>query len=407
MKTEIIRIEELVYNGYGMGRLSNGKIIFVPFAVPEDVIEVNVTEEKSQYAFGQITDLKEESPHRVKPNCEVFTRCGGCQWLNVRYEKQIEEKVKIVEKAVKGALGKKAPIEDIVVSESKRYRRRARLFVEKKMIGFKEFRGNRIVPIGKCIMLTEKLEKIMLTLYSFTPVLKKAREIFFGESNKSDWVIVGIRAENKIREIHELYHAIKEAVNAEVGVRILYSKKYSTLGKAYLRDLILNEEIRYTYFSFFQSNIFLTEKLVEIVKNLIDEKANVLELFSGSGTFTLPVSSIAKHIDAVELDGSATKLLEETKKENIDVYNMEVDEFLNKNKKNYEIVLVDPPRVGLSSNTIEKILTINPRKIVYVSCNPSTLVRDIKKLGYNLDKMWIIDLFPNTYHIETVSLLTK
>lgn len=405
---EIVEIEGLAYGGYGYGRLSNGKVVFVPLSAPKDRLMVKIVDEKNQYAFGEIVEIIEESPYRIDPDCEVFGRCGGCQFLCVDYKTQVEEKIRIVKRELVRNLKEDVEFEGVITGPEVRYRRRAKLFVENRIIGFRMARSEKLVPVGRCRILTENLEKALLVLYSYRSVLKKGKEIFLGESNRKDWVIVGIRAVDKIREIHDIFHKLEEELKVKVGLRILYPGKYSTLGKGYLRDVIMDSEVRYDYFSFFQSNLYLTEDLVRIVFDLVDDGNKILELFAGSGTFTIPLSKKAKSIVAVEIDKKAVKMLESIKGDNVEVINRDVEEFMESiDYGEFDVVIVDPPRVGLTGKVIEGIKSIAPDRIIYVSCNPSTLSRDIAKLGYRVKKIWLIDMFPQTYHIELVTLLEK
>ena len=300
-REETIIVEGLAYNGYAFGRLSNGKIVFVPCVVPGDKVKIAIEDEKSQYAIGEAIEVVEESVHRVPPECELFTRCGGCQFLNVDYKKQIDERVKIVQREISRSLKKEVTFDGVIESPRLRYRRRAKLFIERKIIGFKMVKSDKVVPVGRCPILTEKLEKALITLYSFNSVLKNGIEVFLGESNKGDEVIVGIKAKEKIREIHDIYHALEDELKVDVGLRIFYPGKYSTLGKSYLRDNLLGETVKYNYFSFFQANIFLVDKLVEKVVDLARGGKKVLELFAGSGTFTIPLSRVVESLSLIHI----------------------------------------------------------------------------------------------------------
>ncbi len=401
-----LKIEKLVYNGYGLGK-ANGLVIFVPFSAPEDVVEIEIVERKKDYAFGKIKEIIIPSPYRVPPPCENFGRCGGCQWLHIDYEKQIQSKIEILTRELKKKITN-IPEINVVSSIPNHYRRRTLFKVENKLIGFYQFKGKRIVPVGQCIQITENMNRALLILYSFPSLLKNSFEIWMGEEKEGNQLLILIKSKKKLKEIHEIFHNLKENIGARVGIRISYKGKVSTLGITKIEENILGKKVTYTFESFFQANRYLTEKLVKIVAEAVDiiNQPEILELFCGAGTFTLALSDKAKNIWAVEKNRKAINLLEESislnKVSNITPVCDDAEHFVKKWDKSVDVLILDPPRTG-AKNIMKEINRIKPKKIIYISCNPTTLARDLSILeNYQIKKVHLFDMFPHTFHIETV-----
>ncbi|BAT71701.1 23S rRNA (uracil1939-C5)-methyltransferase [Thermosulfidibacter takaii ABI70S6] len=404
----IVRIEKLVYNGYGMGRSEEGLILFVPYTAPGDLVKVKIVERKRDFAFAIVEDLLEPSPHRVTPSCPHFGQCGSCQWLHVDYNVQLQSKEEILKRELKAS----SPIKEIIPSPPVNYRRRVLFNVERKLIGFKAFRSNNTVPIGSCQLVTNGMNKALLELYKFQSVLKNSTQVWIGEDKEGKRLLIDISSQKKIPDIHRIYHSLKLSTSKEVGLRIRYKGKRSLLGKKFLEETLLGFNVRYTFGSFFQANRYLVETLVQEVFELVPEGAKVLELFSGCGTFTLPLSQKVERIKAVEVNPVSCKLLTETASaqgiKNIEVINMDVDRFISTFDEEVDVVFLDPPRTGCSDTLLRALINVKPKKIVYVSCNPTTLARDIRKLeDYDIVSIQPLDMFPNTFHLETVAFLER
>ncbi len=408
-----VRIERLVYNGYGMGRDQSGKVLFIPYTAPEDLVKVRITEEHRDFAFAEVVELLEPSPHRTDPQCPHFGICGACQWLHVDYHVQLREKENILKRELRRALQKELEVLPIIPSPCHNYRRRATLFVERRLIGFRAMRSHRVCGIGGCRLLTENLNRAILVLYRFQELLKKANSIWMGEDIESSRLLVLVKAKGKIGEIHRIYHQIRETTGVEVGLRVEYRGKVSTLGKDRLREELEGATVSYPFGSFFQNNRYLTPELVKEVLRLVPEGAKVLELFSGCGTFTIPIAKHkAKSITAVEVSSSSAEALKSSAEEqnisNVRVVKAEAERFLKDCREAFDTVIVDPPRTGLTEAMTKEIERIAPELIIYISCNPTTLARDMARLkNYKPEHIQPLDMFPNTFHLETVATLKR
>lgn len=405
-----LKIEKLVYNGYGLGK-AEGLVVFVPFTAPEDVVEVEVVERKRDYAVGVVKEIVEPSPYRVSPPCENFGRCGGCQWLHIAYEKQIEAKKEILAWELKKKL-KEIPEIRVVSSPETHYRRRALFKVENRFIGFYQFKSKRVIPVGQCLQITENMNTALLSLYSFPSILKNATEIWMGEERKGEQLLVFIRSSRKLKEIHDIFRDIKDRIDARLGLRIAYKGKASTLGIAQIEEEIMGKRLIYGFESFFQANRYLTEPLAKTVVSAVSEidSPEVLELFCGAGTFTLPLSEVAKHVWAVERNPYAVRLLKEAISlnavENVSSVREDAESFIKGWERKIDVLILDPPRTG-AKEVMKEVNRIKPKKLIYISCNPTTLARDLALLdGCKIERLHLFDMFPHTFHIEAVAEVT-
>ncbi len=405
----ILTIEKLVYNGYGMGRTSEGLVVFVPYTAPGDRVRVRIVEQRRDFAFGEVVELLEPSSCRVEPGCPHFGVCGACQWLHVDYRVQLEHKGMILEREL-ARVDRDLPslVKPMVFKEPDRYRRRVKLVVERKLIGFRGFRSHRICGVGACRLITESMERALLVLYRFQSLLKYGQEIWMGEDLKEGMLLVSVKASRKIREIHQIYHELEDRTGLEVGLRINYRGKRSTLGRQFIFEDLCGAKVFYTYDTFFQANRYLTPDLVEHVVNAVPHGSRVLELYAGCGTFTIPLSRKAGRITAVEINPVSVGLLEEHTGDNVEVVRRDVEAFVEGALCDHDVVLVDPPRTGLTVGVSRWINEGRASLVVYVSCNPTTLARDIKRLdNYRVVEITPFDMFPHTFHLETVALLER
>lgn len=375
----IIRINNVVYGGYGLGRFE-GKVIFVESAIPGDLVKISIKEEHKDYTIARIDELLESSHLRIKPECPAADQCGGCSYLNVSYETELEFKRTIIKdqlRRVAGLQEKEFPFIETITDKRFGYRSHTRFNTESVIKGFFKKGSNQLIsfPEDGCLLLSEELN---LGIKELNPgnekvVIKAASDyemkIHFSKDNKSENII---ESENGI-----FFH----------------------------RDIN----------GFFQANRYLREKMIQNVIELsgTDKRSIFLDICSGCGFFTLPLAKISKHGYGFDIDsGSITHAKKNAKINNI--INVDFCKLSESEIKPHlyspDVVVIDPPRSGLSKRGRWTVNTINPPRIVYVSCNPSTFARDLKdfmKNGYKLNRLIFIDMFPCTYHIEMISILEK
>ena len=378
-----VTIEKIVPNGFGLAFAEN-LTVFVALAAKGDKLLVKIIQTKGKTAFAEIVEILEPSPDRTEPRCPYFGRCGGCNFQQLNYQAQLDAKIAIVRDCLTriGKINYEKDIPIIASPKDYEYRSRAQwhLDTRKKKFGYFQRKSHEIIDVKVCPILTPELENTLADL----------REEIAWESFWSE--IVEIEAANAVEEISIYSSEIIEPTDEIV---------FEANGEKYFYDAT----------SFFQGNPFLIEELVETaLKDAAGETA--LDLYCGVGLFTLPLARKFQNVSGVEgyekaID-FAKKNVENARLSNVKFFRENVDEFLTENLaklKNLDFVLLDPPRAGTEREIVENLIKLQPKQISYVSCEPSTLARDLKILTenfYTIESITALDLFPQTHHVETV-----
>ena len=374
-----VEIERILPGGYGLAH-AEGKTVFVSLAAPGDRLRVRVERQQGNVLFASIEEILAASPDRIEPPCPYFGRCGGCDFQQLAYENQLAAKAEIIRDCLR-RIARLESVPEIVVTPSPRdwrYRMRAmwQIDQDERTIGYYERGSRRVCDVADCAVLMpqlqETLERVRATEWDEFPRDLKHLEIVAGE----DGVSLAPRfAEFETREL-------------EVTIR--------------------GERYRYNAESFFQINPGLLEPLIEFA--LHDVAGEVaIDLYCGVGLFTLPLARRFKGVFAVEGNLIAARFadrnLDRAGLENVRVVNSGVAEWFKGRTFPADFLLLDPPRAGAESAVIKGILDFAPARVTYVSCDPATLARDLKKLiagGYAIESVRAFDLFPQTHHVETV-----
>jgi len=376
------RIKKIVHGGYGLA-FDSGKTILLPYTAPGDLVEYRIVRKKKNTYFANYTRILEPSPMRVDPPCPLFERCGGCHFQHISYEDEITIKEQIVKESLE-RIGKiKTEITETIPSPERfGYRNQAILKASRgKGIGFFRRESREIVPFpeGRCLLLPERVRELIADI---------------PDSSLPD--------------------------NGDVRVRIDYENSVYFWG---LRGIKGPEEIimkagSFIYpihpTSFFQVNRFLVDKMISLIRSLpLKVRLKLLDLYCGVGFFSFPMSRLVVEGLGIEKDRkayeSAIRGAKENKIINIVFKNRSVEEEINR-LKDYDLMIVDPPRTGMAQGVLNGIIRIRPKELIFISCDPPTLARDAQKLietGYTLAGVYIIDLFPATYHTETVALFRR
>ncbi len=377
----ILKIDKIINNGYGLGKISN-KVFFVPYTIPGEVVDVEIAESKKSYNMAFVKDIKEISPDRIKPRCDLFKKCGGCDFLHISYEKQIEIKKNIIiEFLEKHKITVEVPVEFIKSPEPFNYRNSARFAVFNLKPAFFKKNSKDFVEVNYCFILDNKIND------------------FISELNLKSYV------DELILKIDNTEH---------ISHNLLSSSNKKNRLKFKINDLI----IEYDYRVFFQVN----NSIIPVWLNLIAEflepfpKKRILDLYSGVGIISLFLASQyrkdIKKITGIEVDNTAVNFARLNREKNRLLNTHFVAGRVERILHNYEtadIVIVDPPRSGLGKKVAENLKRIKPRVIIYSSCDISTFIRDAEKLidaGYSLQKIVGLDMFPQTYHFETLALFS-
>ena len=378
-----VTIGKIVPNGFGLG-FAEGLTVFVSLAAAGDRLRVKINQLKGKTAFADIVEIIEPSAERTKPPCVYFGVCGGCDFQQLEYEAQLAAKVGIIRDCLT-RIGKIDYEREIAVVRSPKpfgYRSRAQWHVDtrRRKLGYFKRGSHEIIDVETCPILSSELQKTLTDL----------RENIEWESFWSS--IVEIEATNAGEQISvyssEIVEPTREIATAAAGEKYFYDAQ-----------------------SFFQGNQFLIQQLIEIAVGGA-EGETALDLYCGVGLFTLPLARAFQKVLGVEASQRAiefaSKNVERARLENARVFAEDVSVWLSENAANFpkiDFVLLDPPRAGTEKETIENLLQMLPKQISYVSCEPSTLARDLRLLcenHYTIESITAIDLFPQTHHIETI-----
>lgn len=404
-----------------MGRDANGRVVFVPYAIAGEEVIVEIVEAKKDFARARLVEIVAPSPARVTPRCPHFGRgavtaplqgCGGCQWQHIAYDAQLKFKTEIVREQF-ARIGKMpdAPVRDALgMTEPWRYRNNVQFQMDDAgRLCFRTMESHDLVPIRECHIMHPLLDEMFRTLEVGA---ESPRPYLSGVTLRA-----GIHTRQKM-VILEGRDEEPPEISADEPVSIVYQTPRGEIIPLVGKDA-LHEELRGRLFrispqAFFQVNTVMAEKLLELVEQLLAPRATdvLLDAFGGVGTFGLSFASrVARVIEIEEVkvavnDAKANAV----ELSNVEFYRGKVEEVLPKLKTKIDLVVADPPRAGIASIALDAIIAQAPRTIAYVSCDPATLARDARRLvdgGYRLREVQPVDLFPHTYHIESVSWFEK
>jgi len=394
---ESITIEKLVYGGKGLGR-QNGRVVLAPFVLPGETARVRVEARKAGFVEAELEEVVTPAPGRVEPPCPFFYRCGGCHYQHASYELQLEQKREIVREAL-ARLGKlEAPPDTGIVSGPPwNYRNRAQLHISGGEIGYYAHGSRRLVPVDHCPISSPKINEALAALAGMLrdarfPAFVRSIELFTNESEVQLNVL-----ETSRPVARRFFDWCAERIPGFTHDAI----EYAAGGCLF----------RVRRRSFFQVNRFLIEPLVETAVAGA-EGQTAFDLYAGVGLFTLPLARRFQTVTAVESSSSAAGDLEFNAARAavaVEVRRQPVETFLEQTTQTPDFVLADPPRTGLGKPVVSQLLRLRPPRLAVVSCDPATLARDLGALvggGYRIDQLTVLDLFPQTFHIETVTQLS-
>lgn len=381
-----IEIKDTAYGGFGVGRSPEGVAVFVPHTVDGDTVHITITEDKKSFLYAKLEEVITPSDLRAKPQCPYSNVCGGCLFGHISYPAQIKIKEKIIKNAFR-----KYPYElcDIEIVESPRtdYRLRATFRALNGKIGFFGFKSNDFVGVKKCIVVKESLfEKVK----AFAEENSLNGEIYAIETDEGI-TLANIKCENtEIKSKDYLdgftFNGFKSGLAYSA-----YNTGFGAVGIGHK--------------TFFQANRFLLDEFQKKAADFAETALDITELYSGAGFFTTALQKKSSRVKACELDADAVNLAK-----HFDYPSIKADagDFLDKIDET-DTLFLDPSRDGISNKVIKNILRLRPRKIVYVSCNPMTLARDIVKIAgnYKIENMTMFDMFPETFHVECVCVLKR
>ena len=388
------------FDDFGQGiTFVDDVITFVPNTIPGDIVDIKIVKKKKKYNVGKVINYIKLSKDRIDYKCPYFNKCGGCVLQSISYDATINFKLnKVINLFNKYNLDIKP---EIVKNPSDyNYRNKIKLMVIDGKIGYFETNSHTLVEINECIIASKAINKVIPLLKNFNIINGN----IVIRCNLDDEILIIIESNDKLNiDIDVLKENIK-LVGIVVNNKTIY-------GDNFLIECINDIYYKISYDSFFQINPYVASKLFNIVKENIDKTDIVLDLYCGVGTLSLNAALNANEVIGVEIVPNAVLNA---------IYNAKINKINNtkfilndaqdavgKINKKFDKIIIDPPRSGLTKKTIDKILTIMPKKIIYVSCDPNTLIRDILLLKdkYSIEKSYILDMFSYSYHVECICIL--
>ena len=435
-----VDILDMGFEGEGIAKI-DGYTTFIKGAITGEKAKIKMTKVNKDYGFARLMEVIKPSDNRVQPICSVFGRCGGCNLQHMTYESQLEHKENMVRTTLKKSLGYDVRVEKIIgMDKPYNYRNKVQYPVSNGKIGFYAGRTHSLIENEGCFIqdkLADKLakdtfrilQKYNISTYSEETGKGCVRHIItrVAKNNDNQLMLTIVTNEEKLKHQNNIIEEIvKEYPNIKTIVQnintkrdnVILGKKCITLyGDGYIEDKLGDYKFKISPLSFYQVNPVQTEKMYNKAKEFAELTGNeiVYDLYCGIGTISVFIADKAKKVFGVEIVEQAI----DNAKENAKINNKENIEFVcgkaediipvkYANGDNADVVFVDPPRKGCDLKLLETLKEMKSKKIVYISCNPATLARDLKYLtdnGYKLEKVQPYDLFPETMHCESIALL--
>lgn len=380
---ETLTIEKLVYGGEGLAR-QEGRVVLTPFVAPGEVVRAEVDRVKNDVFRGRLLEVVSPASARVAALCPFFLRCGGCQLQHLDYAAQVEQKSAMLREVLR-RVGKLDITGDIgvITGEPWQYRNRIQLHIDRGAVGYFEHGSRRLCPIDRCPIASPALNQAIAAL--------NARRAQLGS-----------------------FTGGVELFTNETDVQINVLDRAPRAVYSALESMGTSAPIAYGGFqvsrnSFFQVNRFLIEPLVDCALGEAQGQT-ALDLYAGVGLFSRALAARFRHVTAVEAGHSAFRDLQHNLGETVRAEKATVEDYLGSVQVPPDCVLADPPRAGLTKSVVLQLMRIETPRLVIVSCDPATLARDLQGLiaaGYRIEKLTLVDLFPNTFHLETVVHLRR
>lgn len=391
------KIEKLDNFGRGISHINN-KIVFISNALEDEVVDATTTFSNKKFDEAKVNEIIEVSKMRIKPICPYFDICGGCNLLHMNYDDQLKFKYNKVKDIIFKYLKENIKVNDVIYSNQFNYRNKASFEVKEKLC-YKMRKSTNLVDINYCYLLDNNINDIVHVLNNLN--LKNINNITIRTGEEDIMVII------RGNPAHEIIDALKEKA------RSIYVNDNLVYGKSNIVSKIGNYEFFVSDKSFFQVNKYnvknLYDKVLEYAELTGNE--NILDLYCGTGTIGIYLSKYAKSVIGIEVNEQAIFDANVNKnKNNIENISFICDTTSNINNivnNDFDVIIVDPPRSGLDKNTINFLINSKAKRIVYVSCDIMTLVRDLNilKQDYDIREITPVDMFPNTYHVECVCVL--
>jgi len=443
-------IEKLIYGGDGLARIPasgderRGKTVFVPYVLAGEVVEATVVEERKGFMRASLVEVLTPSTARVVPPCPHFGVCGGCHYQHSDYTAQLEDKRQILQETILRGAKIALPYIEVHSGEAYGFRNRTRMkvVVEPEFaLGYYRHSSHELEPVRHCAINSPLINRAIAALWELAPEAASypsLREVqFFANHNDSELLVeLLIHHATTPVLLAKFAKLLRERVPEIVGVAVFasgavasgaaegdledgnieVSRRLSRAGAPYIEGsasmtyVVGSHSYRVSAGSFFQTNRFLAAKLVELVTANRSGRA-ALDLYAGVGLFTLPMSRHFERITSIEIgQNSYDDLAANAAVPHIQAVHSTTEDYLNAARGRWDFAIVDPPRAGLGERAAKSLAGLSIPRIAYVSCDPATLSRDLVTLlgaGYRVEAAHLVDLFPQTYHMETILHLAR
>jgi 23S rRNA (uracil1939-C5)-methyltransferase len=415
-----LRIEKAIYGGDGLARIPEGKTVFVPGTLPGELVEATIAADKRSFATGALGAVLEPSAERVVPGCAYVPRCGGCQYQHASPALQLQMKLDILKETLTRA---HLPVPNEIGSLAGPpwgYRNRIRLHVKGAALAYRQRGSHNLLPVTHCPIAASLLEQAIAAVERIakeTALASLCDEVEFFTNGDQDQLLVSLWSEKPRRVREPSLEAFAERLRVEIPVLVgvgLWAQQSSSIlhwGQRSLTYTVSGVRYQVSLGSFFQVNRFLVPELLQLS---IGNRSGRLawDLYSGVGLFAQALAY--ENVIAVESEGFSTDDLKKNlaEKQHRIVRSNTLDFLRSKaqGQEKPELIVVDPPRAGLGKEICGHLASVAAPEIVCVSCDPATLARDLQLLlqsGYGVESMKLIDLFPQTFHMETVTILKR
>ena len=410
-----VRFEKMVYGGDCMGRLPDGRAVFVPFVLPGECAEIELTESKERFARGRLVTLLQGSPERVQPACPYFSRCGGCSYQHIAYTQQLKLKKDLVIDQLQriGKLSNLPPMEIVPSPNPFAYRNQVQFHPAVQpdgtlSLGFKQEASDQVLPIENCLLASPEMNDLL-------------RQLQLEPDSGIDRVVLREDSSGELMLVLEGTDPLPPDLTFELALSAAYTNPdgevFSLSGNNALLYQIEGEDFVVSPPAFFQINLAVAAEMVRHLRSFLTAKSKLraLELYCGVGLFTRFLAPYAQKLTAIESSPSACFNFVENLDEfdHISLYEGAVEEILPglaRDLGTIDLAVLDPPRAGLNPKARQALISLRPDQICYISCDPSTLARDLKALteaGYSPTNLRAFDMFPQTSGVETMVLLQR
>ncbi|MHB1294238.1 MAG: 23S rRNA (uracil(1939)-C(5))-methyltransferase RlmD [Anaerolineae bacterium] len=409
MTTVTLTLRAMAHGGEALGDDSK-KTVFVPLAIPGEKVRVRIDEEHKHLARATLLEVLEPSPQRVQPPCRYFGECGGCQWQHIAYEAQLEFKREILRGQLQRIGKVAAPLVHPVLGmdDPWSYRNHVQLSVDEEGgLGYQALRSHRVVAVDECWIIDPLLEELWASLEMDAAGLRTVSLRAGVQTGEQMIIFEGNNDEEDVPELE-----------ADLPISCVYhladGRSLVLVGEDSFHERLGGREHRVSSHSFFQVNTAQAERMLEVVRAYVQPAKGgvLLDAYCGVGAFALALAGDFARVVGIEESPAAIEDAIFNGRDNPHVEFVEgaVEEVLPGLLERCDVVVLDPPRAGCAPEVLKALAALAPKRIVYVSCDPATLARDVAHLGtlgYALVEAQPIDMFPQTYHVETVTLIER